>query len=61
MVACVGSRIWWSWRVEDAFERMEQGEKNALRHEASVQRQQVIRSCHRCNALGKESARCTKC
>ncbi|CDJ36836.1 Dynein heavy chain 2, axonemal, related [Eimeria mitis] len=41
MVACVGSRIWWTWRVEDAFERMEQGDKNALRDEVAVQRQQV--------------------
>ncbi|CDJ60958.1 hypothetical protein EMWEY_00008520 [Eimeria maxima] len=41
MVACVGSRIWWTWRVEDAFERIEQGDKNALRDEVATQRQQV--------------------
>ncbi|CDJ69901.1 hypothetical protein ENH_00076170 [Eimeria necatrix] len=41
MVACVGSCIWWTWRVEDAFERMGKGDKNALREEAAVQRQQV--------------------
>lgn len=41
MVACVGSRIWWTWRVEDAFERIEQGDKNALRDEVAIQRQQV--------------------
>ncbi|OEH75761.1 axonemal 1-beta dynein heavy chain dynein heavy related protein [Cyclospora cayetanensis] len=41
MVACVGSRIWWTWRVEDAFQRLDQGDKNALRHEAAIQRQQV--------------------
>ncbi|KAL8274185.1 hypothetical protein Esti_001870 [Eimeria stiedai] len=41
MVTCVASRIWWTWRVEDAFDRMEKGEKNALREEAAVQRQQA--------------------
>ncbi|CDI85908.1 hypothetical protein EPH_0064790 [Eimeria praecox] len=41
MVSCVGSRIWWTWRVEDAFERIEQGDKNALRDEVAIQRQQV--------------------
>lgn len=41
MITCVGSRIWWTWRVEDAFERMESGEKNALRTELQVQKDQV--------------------
>ncbi|KAL8448543.1 hypothetical protein Emed_003723 [Eimeria media] len=43
MVTCVATRIWWTWRVEDAFDRMEKGEKNALREEAGVQRQQASR------------------
>ncbi|KAL8426027.1 hypothetical protein Efla_001945 [Eimeria flavescens] len=35
MITCVGSRIWWTWRVEDALDRIEKGEKNALREEAA--------------------------
>ncbi|KFG44621.1 dynein heavy chain family protein, partial [Toxoplasma gondii GAB2-2007-GAL-DOM2] len=41
MVTCVGSQIWWTWRVEDAFRRVGRGSKHALKEEAAKQTQQL--------------------
>nr|CEL69705.1 TPA: Dynein heavy chain 10, axonemal [Neospora caninum Liverpool] len=41
MVTCVGSQIWWTWRVEDAFRRVGRGSKHALKEEAEKQTQQL--------------------
>ncbi|OXB71683.1 UNVERIFIED_CONTAM: hypothetical protein H355_014887 [Colinus virginianus] len=41
MVTCVGSQLWWTWRLEDAFKRLADGEKQALRAEAEVNAQQL--------------------
>ena len=31
MVGCLGSQIWWTWEVEDAFNKVKQGEKTAVK------------------------------
>lgn len=41
MVTCVGSQIWWTWRVEDAFDQVAKGNKHAVKEEAAKQTQQV--------------------
>ncbi|PFH33986.1 dynein heavy chain family protein [Besnoitia besnoiti] len=41
MVACVGSQIWRTWRVEDAFHEVARGSKQALKEAAATQAQQL--------------------
>ncbi|PHJ24428.1 dynein heavy chain family protein, partial [Cystoisospora suis] len=41
MVTCVGSQIWWTWRVEDAFDQVAKGNKHAVKEEAAKQTQQL--------------------
>ena len=31
MIAIVGSQIWWTWRVEDVFRKVRQGNKHAMK------------------------------
>lgn len=35
MVTIVGSQIWWTWEVEDAFRRVKQGQKHGMKNLAS--------------------------
>ena len=31
MVAIVGTQIWWTWRVEDVFDKVREGNKYAMK------------------------------
>lgn len=31
MVAIVGTQIWWTWRVEDVFDKVKAGNKYAMK------------------------------
>jgi dynein heavy chain, axonemal len=31
MVAIVGAQIWWTWRVEDVFRKVKEGNKHAMK------------------------------
>jgi len=37
MVAIVGAQIWWTWRVEDVFRKVRDGNKHAMTQENSRQ------------------------
>lgn len=37
MVAIVGAQIWWTWRVEDVFRKVREGNKHAMKQENSKQ------------------------
>ncbi|CAD7925016.1 unnamed protein product [Amoebophrya sp. A120] len=41
MVAILGTQIWWTWVVEDAFRKVAAGDKNGMKTELSNQNQQV--------------------
>lgn len=34
MTAIVGTQIWWTWRVEDVFRKVAEGDKYAMKKEA---------------------------
>lgn len=34
MTAIVGTQIWWTWRVEDVFRKVQEGDKYAMKKEA---------------------------
>lgn len=31
MVTIVGTQIWWTWRVEDVFDKVKEGNKYAMK------------------------------
>jgi len=33
MIAIVGCQIWWTWRVEDVFRKVREGNKHAMKQE----------------------------
>lgn len=37
MTAIVGTQIWWTWRVEDVFRKVQEGDKYAMKKEAVKQ------------------------
>jgi dynein heavy chain len=37
MVAIVGTQIWWTWRVEDVFDKVREGNKYAMKEESAKQ------------------------
>eukprot|EP01015_Nassula_variabilis_P029094 TRINITY_DN618_c0_g1_i3.p1 TRINITY_DN618_c0_g1~~TRINITY_DN618_c0_g1_i3.p1 ORF type:complete len:202 (+),score=39.90 TRINITY_DN618_c0_g1_i3:384-989(+) len=37
MVAIVGTQVWWTWRVEDVFRKVREGNKYAMKQESSKQ------------------------
>lgn len=37
MVAIVGTQIWWTWRVEDVFRKVKEGNKYAMKQESGKQ------------------------
>lgn len=37
MVAIVGTQIWWTWRVEDVFDKVREGNKYAMKQESAKQ------------------------
>lgn len=37
MIGVVGMQIWWTWRVEDVFKRVSNGDKRAMKEEAKKQ------------------------
>jgi len=37
MVAIVGAQIWWTWRVEDVFNKVREGDKYAMKDENNRQ------------------------
>jgi dynein heavy chain len=41
MVAILGTQIWWTWSVEDAFRKVAEGDKNAMKNELRKETQQV--------------------
>lgn len=41
MVAILGTQIWWTWQVEDAFRKVADGDKNAMKNELKKENQQV--------------------
>jgi dynein heavy chain, axonemal len=41
MVAILGTQIWWTWLVEDAFRKVAEGDKTGMKHELANQNQQV--------------------
>lgn len=41
MVVLVGTQIWWTWEVEDVFNKVKQGEKQALKKYAKRMHQQI--------------------
>merc|ERR1719253_1447656 len=41
MVAILGTQIWWTWAVEDAFRRVIEGDKNAMKNELRKESQEV--------------------
>jgi dynein heavy chain len=34
MTAIIGTQVWWTWRVEDVFRRVKDGNKHAMKQEA---------------------------
>jgi dynein heavy chain len=34
MIVIVGSQIWWTWRVEDVFRKVKEGDKYAMKKES---------------------------
>ncbi|CAG5923192.1 unnamed protein product [Menidia menidia] len=41
MVVLASNQVWWTWEVEDVFQRVKKGEKHALRSYADKMRQQI--------------------
>ncbi|CAJ1332260.1 unnamed protein product [Effrenium voratum] len=41
MVAILGTQIWWTWQVEDAFRKVAEGDKSAMKNELRKENQQV--------------------
>jgi dynein heavy chain len=37
MVCIVGTQIWWTWRVEDVFRKVREGDKYAMKNELKKQ------------------------
>lgn len=33
MIAIVGGQIWWTWRVEDVFRKVREGDKHGMKNE----------------------------
>ena len=33
MIAIAGGQIWWTWRVEDVFRKVREGDKHAMKNE----------------------------
>lgn len=41
MIVIVGSQIWWTWRVEDVFRKVKEGDKYAMKKESFRQTDQL--------------------
>ena len=41
MVTITARQVWWTWRVEDVFSRVRQGDKYAMKDEAQIQSDEV--------------------
>lgn len=41
MIVIVGRQIWWTWRVEDVFRKVKEGDKYAMKKEASLQSEEL--------------------
>lgn len=37
MVVLCGSKTWWTWRVEDVFRKVKEGDKYAMKNELKLQ------------------------
>ena len=37
MVVLAGSKVWWTWRVEDTFRKVKEGDKCAMKTELKKQ------------------------
>ena len=37
MIAIAGTQIWWTWRVEDVFDKVREGNKYAMKQESAKQ------------------------
>lgn len=41
MVVLAANQVWWTWEVENVFQRLQDGEKHALRDYAAQMHQQI--------------------
>jgi len=41
MVCLAGSQVWWTWEVEDVFNKVHQGHKQAMKDYAKKQHRQI--------------------
>lgn len=41
MTLLIGSKIWWTWRAEDVFRKVKEGDKYAMKSESKVQYKQL--------------------
>lgn len=41
MTLLIGSKIWWTWRAEDVFRKVKEGDKYAMKRESKVQTEQL--------------------
>ena len=41
MVVLAGNQVWWTWEVEDVFNKVKKGEKQALKNYAKKMHQQI--------------------
>ena len=41
MIVLVTRQIWWTWRVEDVFKKVKEGDKYAMKKEASIQTEEL--------------------
>ena len=36
MNVLIGSKVWWTWRVEDVFRKVKEGDKYAMKKESNI-------------------------
>ena len=41
MVCLAGNQVWWTWEVEDVFQKVKQGHKHAMKEYAKKQHRQI--------------------
>lgn len=41
MVVLAANQVWWTWEVQDIFNKVKKGEKNALKNYAKKMHQQI--------------------
>jgi dynein heavy chain len=41
MVVLAGNQVWWTWEVEDVFQKVKKGDKQALKNYAKKMHQQI--------------------